>query len=279
MVDFSSVVSADATGPHSNRSVSRAIQILHMIARHSRGTTSSELATLVSLPRATVFRLLATLEENGFVDRIKNNYVLGWDLSRLGAIADSSVGVVERARERVQQIADVIKETVTLSMCRPNNQLDVVLQASGSKVGFNVSDLVGVHWPLHASTTGKLALAELPFSEVRERLEGDLTALTPQTITTFDALEKELILVKQSGYSVIEDELEVGIASIAVPIRDDAGSLIAALAAVGPTSRFTQAQRASALPHLVAGARDIGDQLGAFGRTRTDGSKRDAKAG
>lgn len=268
MTEFDDTAGAVPASQHSNRSVGRAIQILRMIARHNGGTTSSELAERVSLPRATVFRLLTTLEENGFVDRIKNNYVLGWDLARLGSIADSSAGILERARDGVQDAANAIGETVTLSMSRPNNQLDVVLQASGRIIGFNVSDLVGMRWPLHASSTGKLVLAELPFSEVREMLRDGLKPMAVNTITTFEALEEELIQVKDNGFAVIEDELEEGLASIAVPIRDDANALIAALAAVGPTYRFNAEQRKLALPRLIAAAGTIGDQLGSFGRYR-----------
>ncbi|MPY79940.1 MAG: helix-turn-helix domain-containing protein [Actinophytocola sp.] len=252
-----------AAGPPTNRSVSRALRLLRMVARMHGGANASELAAATSLARPTVFRLLVTLESNGLLDRVDNRYVLGWELARLGAMADHHAGFTARAQPRVALAAQQIGETVTLSVCRATNELDIVVQESAQRVGLSVSSMVGMRWPMHASATGKLVLAELDESAARRLLGDDLPRVASHTITSHAQLQKELVTVREQGYATIDDELEDGIVSGAVPIRDDAGTLVAALAVVGPKYRFDPDACRDAMPELFAAARDISQSLGA----------------
>lgn len=249
-------------GPRPNRSVSRALRLLRMVARMRDGATASELAAATSLARPTAFRLLATLEANGLLDRVNNRYVLGWELARLGALADYHAGLAARAQPRVVRAAQQIGETVTLSIRRPTNELDIVLQESAQRVGLSVTSMVGLRWPMHASATGKLVLADLDEPAARQLLDDELPRLASRTITSHAQLQKDLAGVREQGYATIDDELEDGIVSAAVPIRDDAGTLVATLAAVGPKYRFDPATCHEALPELLAAARDISQSLG-----------------
>jgi DNA-binding IclR family transcriptional regulator len=252
----------EAAGTYSNRSVSRALQLLRMVASMQGGATATELAAATSLSRPTAFRLLATLEENGLVDRVDHRYVLGWELARLGGLADDHAGLASRSKPRIERAAQRTGETVTLSIRRPTNDLDLVLQASAQRVGLSVTNMVGQRWPLHASATGKLVLAEVEESTVLEILGPDLQRFASQTITTHAGLQKDLAKVREQGYATIDDELEDGIVSGAVPVRDDAGTLFATVAVVGPKHRFDLAACRAALPELFAAAHDIGTRLG-----------------
>ncbi|GAA3725279.1 DNA-binding IclR family transcriptional regulator [Spinactinospora alkalitolerans] len=252
-----------ATGQHSNRSVDRALRLLRMVARTDGGASASELAAATSLARPTTFRLLATLEENGLLDRVGHRYVLGGELARLGALADQRTGFVMRVRSRVELAAQRLEETVTLSVRRPTDELDVVLQESAQRVGLTVADMVGQRWPMHASATGKVVLAELDESAVRRLLGEEPPPVASRTITGHARLQAELAEVRARGYATIDDELEDGIVSGAVPVRDDAGALVATLAVVGPKHRFGLAACRDAMPELLAAAHDIAKSLGA----------------
>lgn len=245
----------------SNRSVVRAIRILRALGSGPAAMTATEVAQKIGLPRATTFRLLLTLEEEGFVDRQDTLYSLGWDLARLAGSIDPAARLVPRVSGVVDELADEIGETVTLSVRRGRYDLDLVAQANPRRVGMAMSDMHGMKWPLHASSTGKLLLAELDDGQVEAATSGKLDKLTERTITDYSALKRDLALTRERGWSLTDEELEDGIVSVAVPIRDTAGSLLAALTFVGPAYRIDTEKRAELTQRLLAGAERVQHHL------------------
>lgn len=243
-------------GIASNRSVSRAIAVLRALAARGVPMTVTEIAKRVELPRATVFRLLLTLEEEGFVDRDDTHYSLGWDLARIAQDVDPTAGLVSRVSDLVDEIADQMNETVTLSVRRGKYDLDLVQQASPRSIGVTMSDMKGMRWPLHASATGKLLLAELDSDQVRLATGNELEKLTPATITSWKVLEKELAAVREQGWASTVDELEEGIISVAVPLRGAGGDLVATLAYIAPRHRVgTDKIETQKIEQLIDGAK------------------------
>jgi len=249
-------------GQHSNRSVNRALHLLRRVSGMPSGATASELATAVGLSRPTAFRLLTTLEENGMLDRIDGRYVLGGEIARLGDLADPVAGVRHRVGPLVQETAEDLGETVTYSVRRSTSLLDVVVQANPYRVGLSVTSMLGQRWPLHASSTGKLVLSEISPEQLDEVLPAPLQRLASRTITSRRRLDKELNLVREQQFATIDDELEDGIVSGAVPIRDDAGQLVGALSVVGPKHRFSPDTCLEAMPALTSVAEEIARALG-----------------
>ncbi|MBT8162092.1 MULTISPECIES: IclR family transcriptional regulator [Arthrobacter] len=222
----------------SNRSVARAISVLRALAASPKGTTATEVAKMVNLPRPTVFRLLLTLEEEGFVDRTDTLFSLGWDLARVASAVDPSAGLVARVRDTVHTLAEQLGETVTLSLRQGLFEYELVLQDAPRSIGVTMSDMRGMRWPHYASATGKLLLAELTPEQVRSVLGTDLPKLAANTITDLGQLQTEIERVRIQGWAMIDDELEDGIVAIAVPLRDNVGQLFAALAMVAPKHRI-----------------------------------------
>jgi DNA-binding IclR family transcriptional regulator len=245
-----------------NRSVARAISVLRALAGSPEAATATDVAKKVGLPRATTFRLLLTLEEEGFVDRRDNHYSLGWDLARIARSADPAAGVVARAGGTVKSLAEQLGETVTLSLRRGLFEFDVVLQESRRSIAVTMSDMRGMRWPLHASSTGKLLLAELTPEQVFRAVGDELPKLAARTITNRDELRAELDQVRSQGWAHIDDELEDGIFSMAVPLRDNVGQMFAALAMVAPKHRVeSDDTRQRHLHLLLDGARQLTHQL------------------
>jgi DNA-binding IclR family transcriptional regulator len=248
-------------GQHSNRSVNRALQLLRRVAA-TPGATASEIASAVGLSRPTAFRLLTTLEENGMLDRIDGRYVLGGEVARLGDLADPKAGVSQRVTPLMQDTAESLGETLTYSVRRSTSLLDLVVQTAPRRVGLSVTNMVGQRWPLHASATGKLVLAELDPPQVRELLRAGLQPLASRTITSMDELEKELARVRERQAATIDDELEDGIVSGSVPVRDDADQMVGALSVFGPKHRFNHDACLEALNQLTSVAEQIAHMLG-----------------
>src|SRR5690625_4319379 len=114
-----------------NKSVMKAVRLLRELAAQPRtGATVTTLAKAAGLRRPTAFRLLYSLEQGGLVDRVDTNYVLGWELARLGRHADPYAGLAAHAEPPLQDLADYFNESVTLSIPNAQDGLDLVAEAA-----------------------------------------------------------------------------------------------------------------------------------------------------
>jgi len=240
-----------------NKSVVKATVLLSELGRHRQGITVTEIAQLVGMTRPTAFRLLLSLEQSGFVARVDNRYMLGWQMARLGRLADPYTGVVSRIQPLLNDSATKFNETITFVMVTGEASYDVVAEASASRY-LNASHMwVGGTFPMHASAAGKVVLAELSDEKVVAALPKRLESFTPKTITRRDALLEELRRVREQGYAILDDELEEGLFVIACPVRDSAGQLLGALTLNGPTQRI----KADDLDALAAKLQQAADKV------------------
>jgi DNA-binding IclR family transcriptional regulator len=243
-----------------NKSVTKAVRLLRELAAQPRsGATVSTLAKAVGISRPTVFRLLYSLERTGLVDRIDNNYLLGWELTRLGRLADPYSGLVARAQPLLQELADKFNESASMSVPNAHDGVDLIAEAFGSHyvgIASQMSQhLVGQRWPLHASSTGKVLLAEMP--EALALLPEKLEAYTAHTITDRATLLRELQQIREQGFGVIDNELEEGLLSVSRPVRDSAGNMVAILTLTGPRYRFGRDR----VPEALKSMQEIVDRL------------------
>ena len=221
-----------------NKSVTKAVRLLRELAAQPRsGATVTTLAKAVGISRPTAFRLLYSLERTGLVDRIDNNYILGWEMARLGRLADPYAGLVTRAQPLLQELADKFNESVSMSVPNAHDGVDLVAEAFGSHyvgAGSQMSQhLIGHRWP--------------------EKLE----AYTEHTITDRTTLLRELQQIREQGFGVIDNELEEGLLSLSRPVRDSAGNMVAILTLNGPRYRFGRDR----IPEALQSMQDIVDRL------------------
>jgi DNA-binding IclR family transcriptional regulator len=245
-----------------NKSVTKAVRLLRELAAQPRtGATVTTLAKAVGISRPTAFRLLYSLERTGLVDRVDNNYILGWEMARLGRHADPYAGLVARSQPLLQELADKFNESVSLSVPNAHDGLDLVAEAFGSHlVGTRsgmAQHLVGQQYPLHASSSGKVLLAEMPVAKVTAMLPEKLEAYTAHTITDRTALLKELARVREQGFAIIDNELEEELLSLSRPVRDSSGTMVAVMSLNGPRYRFGRAR----IPEALQQMQDIVDRL------------------
>jgi IclR family transcriptional regulator, acetate operon repressor len=240
-----------------NQSVQRATAILRAAAASPTGDTASGLARAAGLPTSTALRLIHTLETEGFLTRRRDGrYGIGLGLARLGWEAEPGDLVDATTRAALDRLAAETNETVTLSAVRGREELDVVLQVDTPHMVKAVS-WVGRRYPLHASSSGKVLLASLEPARLERFLGGTLERRTAATITDRVLLRGEIERVRAQGFAVIVDELEDGLASISVPIREGGGELAATLNVTGPSFRFDAEHRATALALMHAAVSQI----------------------
>jgi DNA-binding IclR family transcriptional regulator len=244
-----------------NQSVQRATAILRAAAERPAGETASGLARAAGLPTSTALRLIRTLEQEGFLARRGDGrYAIGVALARLGRDAEAGDLVDATAHAALERVAAETRETVTLSVVRGREALDVVLQIDTPHMVKAVS-WVGRRYPLHASSSGKVLLAALEPARLERFLLGRLERPTAATITEPARLRAEIEHVRRQGFADMVDELEDGLASVSVPVVDGGGRLAATLNVTGPTFRFDADRRIAALKPMRAAAAQIEGRL------------------
>jgi DNA-binding IclR family transcriptional regulator len=243
-----------------NKSVVKATVLLSELGRHRDGINVTELAQRVKMSRPTAFRLLLSLEQTGFVEREDNRYKLGWKLAHLGRLADPYAGAVARVQPILDDYAGRLNETFSFVIMRGDSDHEVIAEASGSRY-LATQTYLGGTYPLHASATGKIILSELADDQLRTTLPEKLETFTPQTITSRTALLKELRRVREQGYAVTDEELEVGLFAMACPVRDRGGVLIGVFVINGPIQRLKTERLPEFESQVRQGADDVAKVL------------------
>lgn len=255
-----SVVGMPEDPPAMVQSVSRALSILEDLA-YTGEAGVTELAERLKVHKSTAFRLVGTLEAHGLVEQTEDRgkYRLSVGLLRLAGATTARLDVVHAGRAICRRLAEHTGETVNLAVLSESDAL-YLEQVAGSST-LQPRNWVGQHVPLHATSTGKVLLSELPSEDVNRLLRG-LEPYTPHTITDPTGLRRELHQVRRRGYATVVDELEVGISAAAAPVRDAYGDVVASLSISGPTFRLTGETLTDAIGSLTESAEEISRGLG-----------------
>jgi DNA-binding IclR family transcriptional regulator len=246
------------------QSVDRALTILAVLARLGQAGVS-EIAAELGVHKSTAFRLVSTLESHEIVEQteVRGKYRLGLGLVRLAGASSARLDVVQEARPVCRRLAADSGETVNLAVLSEDAAL-YVDQASGG-AGLPSHNWVGQHIPLHATSNGKVLLSGLEPAEVERRLgdgQGALPAYTRRTITDRAVLLRELETVRDQGYAVAADELEVGLTALAAPVRSAHGDVIASISLSGQTFRLPTKRVGDLVPLVVAAGEEVSRRLG-----------------
>jgi DNA-binding IclR family transcriptional regulator len=245
------------------RSVDHAIDILEAMGRAGRAIGVSEIARQTGLSKASAHHLLATLETRRFVMRDPSSplYKLSWGLYELGSNVLREADLTRLARPFLDKLAAQTGESVLLGILDSDSVL--YLDRGEPPAGLQMRANAGRRGPLHATASGKILLAFTTDQTMVERiLGGSLPKYTADTVTDPTALRKELALARQQGYSSCWQEREVGLCSLAVPLRDHSGSVVGSLALAGPSTRLTARTLLEHLVPLQAAGRRIEQHLG-----------------
>ena len=232
----------------------------------------SQLADVIRVSDATASRMLATLEREGFIERLPGGtFELGPELARLGRLADHNALLLERIHTFLEHLSGIVRETVTVSVKTANGSIDVIRQLQGPHF-IGDHNWIGLHPPNHATSNGKIFLADLPEDQFELEVTRPLQRCAPATITSARALRTELEHVRRRGYATILDEIEEGLAGISVPVRDPDHTLLCVISVSGPRFRFDDKRREKALKAL----RDTAQAIQASGvlrhHARADGT-------
>lgn len=232
----------------------RAFGILRVVAGSARGTTVTEVTRQTGLPKSTVSRLLATLEQLEAVERnsATNVFTIGRGIVALAAHVPHSDTLAVIARPHLQELSEQIGETVALAM--PDGDYAYVADQISSRHAIQVRDWTGQRIEMHALSTGRVFLAARTPEALARYLAKPLARYTAKTICDPAALGAAIAQVRAQGYAWIFEEYEEGLNALAVPIRDQAGRAVAAVNVFGPAFRFPAAGQQARITQLVQDA-------------------------
>lgn len=242
------------------QSVDRAITILEVLARTGESGVT-ELAGELGVHKSTAFRLVAALERRSLVEQQhgRGKYRLGTGILRLAGATTSRLDLVQESRGISRLLAQQVGETVNLAVLSDGAAL-YMDQAAGSSA-LQPHNWVGQRIPLHATSNGKMLLSGMDQSEVHGHV-GELRRFTANTITSMQALGRELEEVRTRGYAIAVDELEVGLTAVAAPIRNGHGETIASMSVSGPTFRIDARRLPQLAQAVMRAAEDVSLRLG-----------------
>jgi IclR family pca regulon transcriptional regulator len=223
--------STDTPSPRSAdfvQSLERGLAVIKAFDADDRSLTLSDVARKTGLTRAAARRFLHTLAELGYVRTDGRFFSLRPAVLELGYAYLSGLSLPEVAHPHMEELTARLHESTSISVLDGTSVVYVARVAAKRimTVGINV----GTRFPAHATSMGRVLLAHAPADWLRTYLEtADLQPTTPLTVTDRDTLRAVLAQVRHDGYAVVDQELELGLRSLAVPLHDPRGQVVAAM--------------------------------------------------
>jgi IclR family transcriptional regulator, pca regulon regulatory protein len=242
------------------QSLDHGLAVLEAFSANRQSLTVSQAAEATGLTRATARRVLLTLQRLGFVrDGGGREFALTPRVLRLGYSYLSSLDLRELAEPVMAELGERTGESVSLTVL-DGTDVVYVARVSTRRV-MALTTKIGSRVPAYATSMGRVLLSHLPPPRLDAYFrEATLARLTSRTVTDEPRLREILGAVRDQGWSLVDEELEEGLRSIAAPIRDASGEVTAALTICGHAGRVTvERLRDDFLPQLLRATRDLSD--------------------
>jgi IclR family transcriptional regulator, acetate operon repressor len=266
-------------GQYRIKVLEKALAVLELFDEQGTELTATEIGERLGINKTTAFRIATVLDEANYLEKAHGStrYRLGFKLHHLGSLVEGGTELKSRARPILEKLKQECDETVHLVVLK-NGEAFYLDKIEGRKT-VRVVSRIGMTLPAHCSGVGKVLLAHLPDDRVESivRAKG-LKRFTPNTITERDALRAELRRIRERGYALDDEEIEIGLKCVAAPIQDGSGTVIGALSISGPAFRFEgkEAERRTAKA-LRAAARVSEAMKGPSARRTTEGRRHHAR--
>jgi IclR family transcriptional regulator, pca regulon regulatory protein len=242
--------------PNFMTSIARGLSVIRAFTAQKPNLTIAEVAKISGLPRAAARRCLYTLEQLGYAGADGRGFFLRPKILALGYAFLSSATLPQAIQPALEDVSAALQESASAAVLEDGEVIYIARAATKRIMSVDLG--VGSRLPAYCTSLGRVLLAHLPPTEFEAYLEGvELKPLTERTITQRKALRRVVAQSRESGYSVVDQELEIGLLSVAVPIRSMAGEVVAAMNVSIQASRVRPGEIESRyLPILQAAARE-----------------------
>lgn len=243
--------------------IEKALEILLAFTPYNQEMGTVELSQKLGLHKATASRILRTLAENGFLHQNTKTrkYNLGPAALDLGRAANYSLNtdMVQLAKPYIDELRNALEETVVLEVISRTSTVMAYVAEGPQRV--RIAGTVGDQLPVHAAAGAKAILAYSPPEFVDEVLEGSMPRFTPQTITDRKAFKRELEKIRHKGFSLDNEEIDIGINAVGVPIFNYEDEPVAAIVVAGTSRRVTGADDSRVVGLTREAAAEISERL------------------
>jgi IclR family pca regulon transcriptional regulator len=231
----------DSKGRSHVESLARGLSVLKAFDDQHAQLTLSDMARIVSLPRASVRRSLLTLQELGYVESDGRLFSLSPQVLTLARAYLESSPVPRVAQGFLENVSESLGESCSLSVLH-GDEVIYIARSTRRRIASLHRD-VGAHLPAHCTSMGRVLLAALADADLDTFLAGaPLHGFTPYTVTGKSELRAILEKVRRNGYSLLDQELEIDLRAIAVPVQSAGGRTIAAMNVSAQASRTPKKQ-------------------------------------
>lgn len=244
------------------QSIQRAAAIMRCFTEAEPELGVTEIGQKTGLHKSTVSRMLTTLQQEGLADRNPETgkYRLGLGLISLAGVALGRLNARAASQPYLDGLVAATQETVNVTVL--NGRECVNIERAFSPQAIRYMGWIGRRTPPHCTASGKVCLAYMTLEERTAVLPNPLTRYTDQTITGLEPLIQALEQIRRQGYAIVHGEYEEGFSSIAAPIKNHLGEVVAALAISGPTYRLEGEAIAAFIDPLLQTTRQISADLG-----------------
>ncbi len=239
----------------------RAVHVLDALASRVSGWRLDELCDTLEINKASLVRILRTLEDERLVRRDGDVYTLGPHVLDLSHGYLVGLELTDVARPLMERLAQSTGQTVSLAVRDGLEIVYVAIERAQQDIG--IQGQIGARHPANATALGKVLLADLAPDDLRMLLEGqELVRLTHRTITAPDALVRHLVGVRRDGYALDDEERGIGIRCIAAPVRQADGRVIGGVSVAGPIFHMTEDVLPTYRRHLLEATAAISARFG-----------------
>ena len=219
------------------RSLAKGIQILELLS-DNEALTVTQVAKMMNINRAGSHRFLSTLKELGYADKDNTSrYFLTPKVIELGMKVLDRFEIRKIAHPFLQELSTKFNETINLGYF--NGKEVLTIDKIDSTEILRMDAGIGGGEPAYCTSLGKAILAFLPATQLEKYLSAiEMTAFTPNSVTSKEKLKEELMQIKENGYAIDDEELSVGLRCIGAPLFDHSGQPLFAISISGPSIRF-----------------------------------------
>ena len=242
------------------KTVNLALVVLKMFTREKPSWGGRELAHEMELNHTNIYRILETLERNGFInkDPISKEYSLGFAVWELGTIFYEGLNIENLINPLLEKLSEGTGESVFLTILDDEEAVTLSVIEPKNKVKFSVS--AGSRAPLYVGASYRSILAFMPEDAIDNIINAKLVAYTERTMTDPTGLLNELSLIRDKGWAASQGEYTPDVVAIAVPLIIH-NKIIGSITVAGPSYRVDKAQKELFLPSLKQTRDDISDVI------------------
>ena len=209
-------------------SLARGLQVIRAFSEFRRNLTISQISQATGLSRASVRRCLHTLRVLGYAGEDNKRFHLRPQVLTLGHAYLASTPLAVAAQPYLDEVSREVRESCSAAIL-DGEDIVYICRSAETRI-MSISLLVGARLPAYCTAMGQVLLAHLPAGELEDYLSRvRLVERTNRTLTSVPRLRKALVKVRDAGFALLDQELEVGLRSIAVPVRDGRGTVVAAI--------------------------------------------------